>query len=847
VAEACREKGNYIPYKFAMEESGMTHPDPKNFYIGREYDLKSGKVTGPEVMYNPSDLTTHAVVTGMTGSGKTGLCVGLLEEAALKGLPAIIIDPKGDLTNLVLHFPGLAPSDFEPWIDPDAARLKGKTPAQMAEESAQSWSASIDEWSLGRDALSYLKDFSFAVYSPGSSSGIPVNILSSFEAPEIPWEGNEEPLRERISSTVTAVLGLVGMKDIDPLRSREHILMSSILEHAWARGEGLSLEDLILHVQKPQMERLGAFPVEKFFPEKERFDLAMLLNNFLASPSFQVWQQGQPLNIQELLYTKDGKPRHSIFYLAHLSENERMFFVTLLFSSIESWMRKQRGTSGLRALVYFDEILGYLPPVGNPPSRNVMLRMIKMARAFGVGLLLATQNPVDLDYKALSNIGTWFIGRLQTERDKMRLMDGLETLTGGMDSSTISDIISSLGKRVFMMNNVNRPGPKVFHARQVLNYLAGPLSKDLLPELNRLARASYNPQPVASSRKQGADDAADIGGGFTRLKPALPAKVEECFLPADLTASRAIEEARVNLSPTAKPDAIAYSPAFMAQAEVRYTSLKYGVNKTSLVTSLVEDDISRRPDWGGGSIDAADARSFEREAETGALFEPVPAWLSDAKYVRSAADDFADWIYRNSKVRIYANEYLKLYGEPGESREDFLERCRKELDGVVKPELEKLEEQYKRKMDALEDKIRRQEGEVQLREQKVQQHTMETIGTAGTTIIGMLLGGRKRSLSSSITKTRMTTEARSMLSREKKELEDLKDDLEELEKEFEKAQEELADKWEQKAEQISEIPFNPKKSDIFITYAGVAWLPHYIFKEGSYTRRIRAFSLRPAR
>ena len=261
-----------------MEESGMTHPDPKNFYIGREYDLKSGKVTGPEVMYNPSDLTTHAVVTGMTGSGKTGLCVGLLEEAALKGLPAIIIDPKGDLTNLVLHFPGLAPSDFEPWIDPDAARLKGKTPAQMAEESAQSWSASIDEWSLGRDALSYLKDFSFAVYSPGSSSGIPVNILSSFEAPEIPWEGNEEPLRERISSTVTAVLGLVGMKDIDPLRSREHILMSSILEHAWARGEGLSLEDLILHVQKPQMERLGAFPVEKFFPEKEG-STAMLLNN----------------------------------------------------------------------------------------------------------------------------------------------------------------------------------------------------------------------------------------------------------------------------------------------------------------------------------------------------------------------------------------------------------------------------------------------------------------------------------------------------------------------------------------------------------------------------------------
>ncbi len=825
----------------------MTHPDARDFYIGREYDLKEGKISGGEVMYNPSDLTTHAVVTGMTGSGKTGLCIGLLEEAALKGLPAIIVDPKGDLTNLLLHFPDLAPSDFEPWIDLDSARIKGKSARQMAEEAATSWSTSIDDWGLSKGALSTLKAFSFAIYSPGSSSGIPVNILSSFKAPGIPWEGNEEALREKISSTVTAVLGLVGMKDIDPLRSREHILMSSILEHAWALGEDLSLTDLILRVQSPQMERLGAFPVETFFPEKDRMALAMLLNNFLASPSFRVWQQGQPLDVEELLYTDDKKPRHSIFYLAHLSENERMFFVTLLFSAVESWMRRQRGTSGLRALVYFDEILGYLPPVSNPPSRNVMLRMIKQARAFGVGLLLVTQNPVDLDYKALSNIGTWFIGRLQTERDKMRLMDGLQTLTGGMDANTIGDTISSLGKRVFLMNNVNRPGPKVFHARQVLNYLAGPLSKDLLPDLNKLAGAEYVPSEGSCTGGAANGAALKEDDGFLRIKPAVPSKVDEAFMPLNLDAQDAIRSAGSGMPSTVKPDAIAYAPAMIVQAEVRYSSIKYGIDLTDRMTSLVEDDPSGRPDWQSGLINAEDLKGFGKDPASGALFEGLPAWLSDQRLIKSASDDFADWLYRNSRISILANEGLKLYAKPDDGKDGFLERCLKEADRLMVPELDKLEDVFRKKKDALEDKIRKQEGEVQLREQNVSQRTMEAIGTAGTAIFGMLLGGKKRSLGSSITKTRMTTEAKSVLTREKKELQDMMDDLAELDREFDRAQEGLAAAWKKKAEMITEVPCTPRKSDIFISFFGVVWLPQYIFKEGAYTRRLRAFALEPKR
>ncbi len=820
----------------------MLHPDPKNFFIGKDYDLNQGKLTEEPVFYNPADLTTHAVVTGMTGSGKTGLCIGLLEEAALKGLPAIIIDPKGDLTNLILHFPELKPEDFEPWIDQDSARLKGKSVGQAAGEASDSWRTSIEEWGLSKEALLSLKQFDFAIYSPGSQSGIPVNILSSFEAPAIPWQGNEEALRERISSTVTAILGLVGMSNIDPLKSREHILLSNIIEDAWSKGKGLTLTDLILYTQKPPFDRLGAFPVDRFFPEKDRFELSMLLNNFLAAPSFQVWQQGQRLDIEELLYTKDRQPRHSIFYLSHLSDNERMFFVTLLFSSIESWMRKQRGTSGLRALVYFDEILGYLPPVSNPPSRNVMLRMIKQARAFGVGLLLATQNPVDLDYKALSNIGTWFIGRLQTERDKMRLMDGLETLTGGMDASAISDIISSLGKRVFLMNNVNRPGPRVFHARQVLNFLAGPLSREMLPALNGLAGASGPSEPSGSQAAGDEGWRAAESEGYLRTKPAAPSRTDEFFVPAKLSVSAAVAATGLSMQVPGEYE-LAYRPAFTAQVEIRFNSAKLGVSHSSKETVLLEDDALGRPDWAECSAPWMDGSGLSRSPQKDGAFATIPGWLSDAKLLKLKADDFEDWAYRNIRITVLANERLKVYGSPGEDREGFLERCRREAARVMDEQLDVLEDKYKKKIEALEDKIRKQEGEVALREQKVTQHTMDTVASAGSTIIGMLMG-RKRSLGSSITKTRMTTEARSMLTREKKELEDMKDDLEELEREFDEKQDELAKQVADTAEQVTETPYMLKKSDIFMSYYGIAWLPYYVFMDGNYVREVQAFEQR---
>ncbi|MBA4380831.1 MAG: hypothetical protein C0393_09210, partial [Anaerolinea sp.] len=413
------------------------------------------------LLYDPADLTTHAVVTGMTGSGKTGLCIALLEEAALQGVPALMIDPKGDLTNLLLHFPDLAPQDFQPWLDPEMARRAGKSVEQASSDAATAWRNGLYDWGMDRERLLALKNAAqFAVYTPGSDAGIPVSVLTSLHAPPIPltslgispWDGNRDVLRAQIVSTVTALLGLVGMGEMDPLRSREHILLSNIFENAWSQAKSLDMAELILQTQNPPFEKLGAFPVDTFFPAKERMGLALQLNNILAAPAFEIWRQGQSLDIAALLNMPDGRPRHSIFYLAHLSDSERMFFVTLLLSAVETWMRTQAGATSLRALLYMDEIYGYLPPQSNPPSKQPLLRMLKQARAFGLGLLLATQNPVDLDYKALSNAGSWFIGKLQTDQDKQRLLDGLESAaSGSLDRRAYDKLISGLGKRVFLL------------------------------------------------------------------------------------------------------------------------------------------------------------------------------------------------------------------------------------------------------------------------------------------------------------------------------------------------------------------------------------------------------------
>jgi hypothetical protein len=820
--------------------------DSTNYFLGKVFDIKTNALTPEQILLDPSNLTTHAFVTGMTGSGKTGLCIGLLEEAALHGTPAIIIDPKGDLTNLILHFPELLPTDFEPWIDPDTAQRDGKTVPLEAADTAAKWKKGLGDWELGADQLKKLKEnVDFAIYSPGSTSGIPVNILSSFQAPQMDWEENSEMLRERISSTITALLGLVGMTDIDPLRSREHILLANLVENAWVNKQSLSLTDLILQVQTPPMDHLGAFPMNSFFPEKDRFSLAMLLNNFLASPSFQVWQSGQTLDIQSLLYTASGKPRHSIFYLAHLNDNERMFFVTLLFAAIETWMRGQRGTGNLRALVYFDEIVGYLPPVANPASKTVMLRMLKQARAFGVGLVLATQNPVDVDYKALSNTGTWMIGRLQTDQDKQRLLEGLSSASGSINVATYDKLISGLQKRVFLWHSVYRSAPTLFNTRWTLNYLAGPLTRTQLPALNNLAgakntaaakapKAQNDPAAAALPTSSNSNSDATVSS-----RPAIPGDISEYFFPASLSASAAISTA--NFAPGTAASGLAYHPAVFTQAEVHYTSRQYNLDSSRKLAAVVEDPGNGLIHWEDNLISAIDSKQLASQPQPNAVFHILPAWLSDKARVAEMGKDFLDWIFRTGTVKIKANNLLKVYAGPDISEETFKQQCSQAVQSAMQAEVEKINQTYAAKISALQNKIEAQQMDVKAAENALSQRTLDEVATGGAAVLSLFGVGRKKSLSSSVSKLRMTQGAKDKLEKEKLDLQNLQEQLQQLQSAKEAVVKTLNDKYSAQAGQISEIPVAPAKSAIFSDVFGAAWMPYYIVKNNGQTVEIPAF------
>lgn len=820
-------------------------PSNSGYYLGKIFDIKTNAPTSEQVLLDPSNLTTHAVVTGMTGSGKTGLCIGLLEEAALQGIPAIIIDPKGDLTNLLLHFPGLLPTDFEPWIDPEVARQSGKTVEQAAAETAEKWKKGLADTGYGPEQLKALGDTTdFTIFTPGSSSGISVNILSSFQAPDLDWESNSEMLRERISSTVTALLGLIGLSDIDPLRSREHILLSNLIETAWINKQSLSLTDLILQVQNPPMERLGAFPMESFFPEKERFSLAILLNNFLAAPSFQVWQQGQTLDIGELLYPKSGKPRHSIFYLAHLSENERMFFVTLLFAAVESWMRSQRGTGNLRALVYFDEIMGYLPPVANPASKTVMMRMLKQARAFGVGLVLATQNPVDVDYKALSNAGTWMIGRLQTDQDKQRLLDGLTSAGGSTNVATFDKLISGLQKRVFLFHSIYKSAPVTFTTRWALNYLAGPMTRDQIPAANKLVgveKGNKSAGSIADTTGTVVTNpaaAATKSTGMTASRPAVPGNIDEYFLPASKGFSEAASTANLPAGLNAK--GLVYKAALLLQAEVRYLSRQYNLETSRKIAAKLESTGSGLIKWENNTIDALDLQKLESNPMPNAQFHPVPGWLGDVKKTSDTQKDFIEWIYRSGSIKLKSNLTLKVVATPDMTQADFHTRCTEAAKEMMSAEMDKISSTFETKISTLQRKIDAQELDVKAAQNAVNQRNLESLATGGGALLSMLTG-RKRSLSSTMSKVRMSTAAKDKKEAEEQDLEALNAQMKNLLSHKEEALKDINDKWSEAVAKTSEVSITPSKSDIFSELFGVGWLPYYMTDNAGSQVEIPAF------
>ena len=506
------------------------------FYLGRPYDLGTKAPLPGAVLYDSKDLVTHAVCVGMTGSGKTGLCISLIEEAALDGVPTIAIDPKGDLTNLMLTFPDLRPEDFRPWVNEEDAAKKGLTPDAYAAQQAELWKNGLASWGEDGARIKRLRDAAdFAIYTPASSAGIPVSILASFAAPPQALRDDAELVRERVMTTVTSLLTLIGI-EADPVQSREHVLLSTLVSTAWGQGKDLDIAALVGQVQKPPMAKIGVMELESFYPEKDRQKLALALNALLAAPGFSAWLEGVPMDISGLLRTAEGKPRVAIVSIAHLSDQERMFFVSLLLNQILGWMRAQSGTTSLRAILYMDEIFGYFPPVAAPPSKQPLLTLLKQARAFGLGVVLATQNPVDLDYKGLSNAGTWLLGRLQTERDKARVLEGLEGVAAAanakFDKSAMDETLAGLGSRIFLMNNVHEDAPRVLETRWAMSYLRGPLTREQIKQLMEGKRPALPKVPVAAAQPAAgaptaSPSASDEAEKAQRAREARDAAVEK--------------------------------------------------------------------------------------------------------------------------------------------------------------------------------------------------------------------------------------------------------------------------------------------------------------------------------
>ncbi len=676
------------------------------FYLGKEYDLKTKKATDALILYDSKDLVTHAVVLGMTGSGKTGLCVGLIEEAAIDGIPSILIDPKGDLCDLLLTFPSLAPQDFLPWINQDEARQKGLSPQDYAAKQAKQWADGLASWGQDGARIQRLRDAAdFRIYTPASSAGIPVSILKSFAAPPPEVMEDAEMIRERISTTVTSLLGLTGI-EADPVQSREFILLSSIIEYMWRQGRDLDLAQLITQVQNPPVSKIGVLDIESFYPSKDRFALVMALNNLLASPGFNAWLEGEPLDIGSILYTPQGKPRVAIFSIAHLNDAQRMFFVSLLLNQVLGWMRAQPGTTSLRALLYMDEIFGYLPPLGNPPSKMPMLTLLKQARAFGLGLVLATQNPVDLDYQALSNAGTWFIGRLQTERDKARVLDGLEGAAvaagSGFDRKSMDTLISGLGSRVFLLNNTHEDEPVVMTTRWVLSYLPGPLTREQIRALMAPVKSpggpAAAPAPVAQAVAAPVAAARAAESSAAGQAPALPPDVPQCYLPVRGRAPAGSH--------------LVYQPRIMAVARVAFADTKSRINMLKEYQYLTRvQDAAIPVEWEGAeTIEVAISDLERRPAETmagAARFASLPSPAGQARNYTAWEREFSTWLYGSQALELFYSPNYKLYSKPGEEERDFRIRlsqsAREQRDDLV----ENLRKKYAPKIATLKERQRK--------------------------------------------------------------------------------------------------------------------------------------------
>ncbi len=836
-----------------------------SFYLGAEYDLRSGQRSEQAVNYDARDLTTHAVCVGMTGSGKTGLCIGLLEEAALDRVPAILVDPKGDITNLLLQFPELRPEDFRPWINVDDARRKGKEIDEYAADTAEQWRSGLADWGIDGERMRLLQQsVAYTIFTPGSDAGVPINILGSLAAPRLDFATEGELIRERISGTVAALLGLVGVK-ADPVRSRESILLSNIFEYFWKENRDLDLAQLIMAIQSPPVRQLGVFDVDTFFPEKDRFELAMAFNNLIAAPTFQSWLQGEPLDIDRLYFTADGKPRHSIFYIAHLSDSERMFFMTLLLEGILTWVRRQSGTTSLRALLYIDEIFGYFPPTAEPPSKRPLLTLLKQARAFGVGVVLVTQNPVDLDYKGLTNAGTWFIGKLQAERDKARVLEGLKGAiaeSGGNVEVNYDELITQLGNRVFLMHNVHAARPLVFNTRWAMSYLRGPLTRPQVRELMAqqppqtpatTSAAAIPPVPgqgryipatpveqidAAATPTDGAT-APTAPAGFSAAPPTLDPDVKQAYLPVVVNDQAAVrylmQETKRHIA--AESVQLVYEPALLGICSVRFVDRKRNIDQQAEQLLLVPAaEGLGAVDWADGERLSLTQRDLitapERvDAAQGPFFTAAPESANSARELQSLEKDLADWLYYNSRLSIKVHNELGLYQMPGERERDFKIRLQQAAREQRDNEVDKLEEKFDRQIDRLQDKLRKQERELAADEAEHSARKQQEMVGIGESVLGWVLGRRStRTLSTAANRRRMTAKAGQDVEETEQEIADMKREIADLGQQLKEQSEEITVRWASLLDDLDSEEISPRRTDVDVRNVLLAWLPSWVIR-----------------
>lgn len=797
------------------------------FYLGRRYDLSSATLQEDLLLYDAKDLCTHALCVGMTGSGKTGLCLAMLEEAAIDGIPILCVDPKGDLSNLLLSFPELRSEDFRPWLEPGEAARQGKTLDELAEVTATRWREGLARWGQsGERVRRFRESADVAVYTPGSSAGLPLTVLRSFAAPPVQVLDDADAFRERVSGAASGLLTLLGI-DADPLLSREHILLSTILDKCWREGRDVAIADLINLIQSPPVDRVGVLDINSFMPADARASLAMRLNNMLASPAFSAWLEGEALDVQRLLYDAAGKPRISIISIAHLSDSERMFFVTILLNELVSWMRAQSGTSSLRAIFYMDEIFGYFPPSANPPSKAPMMTLLKQARAFGLGIALATQNPVDLDYKGLANIGTWFLGRLQTERDKMRVLEGLEGAAlqagQGFDRQQMERTLSALGNRVFLMNNVHDDQPTIFQTRWALSFLAGPLARD---KISLLMRQRKEQVPARQGEPQ---ENRRVAVSAKPARPVVPVGITELFV----VPQRAPQLEHNTL----------YRAVIFGKGSLHYVRANAGIDLWRdeirfVDCSSINCSNSHIEQLWEASSEVDQMWQTERAPRSEFTFVELPVAFCSADNYKRWERELKDFLYRHCAITIYRSPLLKSFA-PGimseaDARIYFAQAARELRDR----ESEKVRSQFTKRMETLDQRLRAAQEKLAKEQLDLKEVSVTSVVGLGQSILGALLGNKRRRSATSKAKDAVQAATRAAKERDdvlraEESLKELSLNMVEMDNEFRAELRRIGDEFAAERLELEPISIAARKGDLKVETPILVWTPWQQDKQGN--------------